>query len=260
MIPPFQVFPAIDLRYGRCVRLYQGDYGRQTTYGDDPRYQAEAFVEEGATVLHVVDLDAARTGEPVNRSVIGSICKAVPVPVQVGGGVRSIEAAKALFDIGVDRVVIGTAAVERPELVEELTASGRTIVVGLDARGDEVATHGWTADSGRSVSELAARFADVGVAALVVTEIGRDGTMDGPDLVGLSALAATTSIPVVASGGVGSLDDVRTLAALRASGPDGSERGLAGVIVGRALYEQQFTLSAALAEVRAVGHPERERP
>jgi phosphoribosylformimino-5-aminoimidazole carboxamide ribotide isomerase len=223
------------------VRLYQGDYAQQTTYGDDPVAQAEAFVTEGADVLHVVDLDAAKSGEPVNRPVIASICEAVDVPVQVGGGVRSIEAAEALFDLGVDRVVIGTAAVENPELVTELSAAGRPVVVGLDARGDRVATHGWTADSGQSLTELAARFADSGVHALVVTEIGRDGTLEGPDVEGLAALLAATDIPVVASGGVGQLDDVLALDRVDVDG-----RRLAGVIVGRALYEGKLSVAGAL--------------
>lgn len=246
--PAFRVFPAIDLRGGRCVRLYQGDYGRETVYGDDPVAQAAAFVAEGASVLHVVDLDAARTGEPVNRPVIAAICAAVGVPVQVGGGVRTREAAEALFELGVTRVVIGTAALERPELVAELVGAGRSVAVGLDARGDEVATHGWIERSGRTTADLARQFADVGVEALVVTEIGRDGTLEGPDTDGLARLAAVTGIPVVASGGVGSLDHIASLAALDLDG-----RRLAGVIVGRALYEGAFGLAAAIAAATSAG-------
>ncbi len=245
----FRVFPAIDLRAGRCVRLYQGDYGRETVYGDDPVAQAAAFVTEGASVLHVVDLDAARTGEPVNRPVIAAICAAVGVPVQVGGGVRSREAAEALYGLGVTRVVIGTAALERPELVAELAGAGHSVAVGLDARGDEVATHGWTERSGRTTADLACQFADSGVEALVVTEIGRDGTLEGPDIDGLARLAAATGIPVVASGGVGSLDHIAALAALDV---DGGKR-LAGVIVGRALYEGAFGLAAAIGSAEAAG-------
>ncbi|MEL6981027.1 MAG: 1-(5-phosphoribosyl)-5-[(5-phosphoribosylamino)methylideneamino]imidazole-4-carboxamide isomerase [Actinomycetota bacterium] len=243
----FQLFPAIDLRGGRCVRLYQGDYERQTTYGDDPVAQATSFRQEGAEVLHVVDLDAARSGEPVNRPVIAAICEALDVPVQVGGGVRSVEAAEALFDVGVDRVVIGTAAVENPGLAAELVERGRSVVVGLDARGDEVATHGWTTSTGRSVAELAAEFAGIGVSALVVTEIGRDGTMEGPDVDGLSGLLAATDIPIIASGGVGVVEDLATLA-----GVEAAERRLAGAIVGRALYEQRFTVVQALGAIDAV--------
>lgn len=241
----FTVFPAIDLRDGRCVRLYQGDYDRETVYGDDPVAQAAAFVEEGAEVLHVVDLDAARTGEPTNRPVIEAICAAVGVPVQVGGGVRSEEAADALFDLGVARVVIGTAALEQPELVLALAGRGRSVAVGLDARGDEVATHGWTERTGVTTAEMAARFAEAGVEALVVTEIGRDGTMEGPDDQGLARLLARTDIEVVASGGVGNAEHIATLATT-ASG----DRRLAGVIVGRALYEGTLGLAEALAAAK----------
>ncbi len=244
-----KLYPAIDLREGRCVRLYQGDYDRQTTYGDDPVAQAEAFAAEGASVLHVVDLDAARTGEPTNRPVIGAICQALEVPVQVGGGVRSVEAAEALFDAGVDRVVIGTAAIENPELVAELAAKGHSIVVGIDARGDNVATHGWTTDSGQTVSALAERFADAGVSALVVTEISRDGTLEGPDVDGLFTLLSTTEIPIIASGGVGAIEHLQTLAGVVTA----HGRRLSGAIVGRALYEQKFSVAEAIAAIDAEG-------
>lgn len=246
-----KLYPAIDLRGGRCVRLYQGDYDQETTYGDDPVAQAKAFISEGAGILHVVDLDAARTGEPTNRDTIGAICSALDVPVQVGGGVRSVEAAEALFELGVDRVVIGTAAIENPQLVADLADLGRSVVVGLDARGDRVATHGWTTDSGQTVSELADRFADVGVTALVVTEISRDGTLEGPDVVGLSQLLADTKVPVIASGGVGTLAHLKMLSGVDVSTVDGS-RTLAGVIVGRALYEGQFSVAQALEVVEGV--------
>ncbi len=248
-----KLYPAIDLREGRCVRLYQGDYDRQTTYGDDPVAQAEAFVAEGAEILHVVDLDAARTGQPTNRPVIGAICAALDVPVQVGGGVRSVEAAEGLFELGVDRVVIGTAAIENPELVVALARRGRSIVVGIDARGDNVATHGWTTDSGHTVDQLANRFATAGVNALVVTEISRDGTLEGPDVGGLSQLLSVTDVPIIASGGVGTLDDLRTLSKIEVSIDDGADAGttrsLTGAIVGRALYEGRFSVSQALEAI-----------
>jgi phosphoribosylformimino-5-aminoimidazole carboxamide ribotide isomerase len=242
-----KLYPAIDLRGGRCVRLYQGDYARETVYGEDPVAQALAFQAEGAPWLHVVDLDAARTGEPTNRPAIEAICAAVDVPVEVGGGVRSDAAALALFDVGVSRVVIGTAALAEPDLVRRLTAAGHAVAVGLDAHGDEVATHGWTERTGRTVGELAAEFADAGVAALVVTEIGRDGTLAGPDLDGLRRLLAATSIPVIASGGVGRLEDLRALAAVEEDG-----RRFEGAIVGRALYEGAFTVSEALDAISEV--------
>jgi phosphoribosylformimino-5-aminoimidazole carboxamide ribotide isomerase len=235
------LFPAIDLRGGKCVRLYQGDYGKETVYGDDPVSQARAFAAAGAPWVHVVDLDAARTGEPVNRPVIAAIAAAVGVPVQVGGGVRDDASAKALFDAGVARVVIGTAALDDPAFVRRLAASHR-VAVGLDAKGREVAVRGWIDGSGRDIVDVAAGFADAGVEALVVTQIARDGTLEGPDIEGLSEMLAASPVPVVASGGVGTLAHIGDLAALRVGG-----RALAGAIVGRALYEQKFTIEQAVA-------------
>lgn len=236
-----QLYPAIDLRGGRCVRLYQGDYARETVYGDDPVAQARAFEAEGAPWIHVVDLDAARTGEPVNRDVVAAIAAGVSVPVQSGGGVRDDAAAEALFDAGVARVVVGTAALEDPAFVRRLAAR-RPVAVGLDARGRDVAVRGWLEGSGRDLLELAAAFADAGVAALVVTEIGRDGTLEGPDVAGLSEVLGATTIPVIASGGVGTLDDLRTLAGVEVDG-----RALSGVIAGRAIYEGAFTVAEGVA-------------
>ena len=236
----FDLYPAIDLRGGRCVRLYQGDYDRETHYGDDPVGQARAFAEAGAPWIHVVDLDAARTGEPVNRDVVASIAAAVSVPVQAGGGVRDEAAADALFSAGVARVVLGTAAIEDPALVRRLAAR-HPVAVGLDARGREVAVRGWLEGSGADVIDLARAFSDAGVAALVVTEIGRDGTLEGPDLDGLAEVLGATEVPVIASGGVGSLDDLRKLAGLERAG-----RRLSGVITGRALYEGAFSVTEAV--------------
>lgn len=238
-----ELFPAIDLLDGRAVRLYQGDYARGTVYSDDPVAQARAFAAAGARWIHVVDLDAARTGAPRNREVIGAITAAVDVPVQTGGGVRDEAAADALLSVGVARVVLGTAALERPELVRVL-ASRCSVAVGLDARGREVAVRGWEEGSGRDLLDVARDFADAGVEALVVTEIGRDGTLGGPDIDGLGEVLAATELPVIASGGVGTLDDLRALVALRSAG-----RRLTGAIVGRALYEGAFALDEALAAV-----------
>ena len=220
------LYPAIDLRDGRCVRLYQGDYDRETVYGDDPVAQAVAFAEAGAAWIHVVDLDAARTGEPVNRPVVAAIAAAVAVPVQTGGGVRDEAAAEALAAAGVARVVLGTAALEDPSLVRRLAAR-MPVAVGLDARGRDVAVRGWEEGSGRDLLEVARAFADAGVAALVVTEIGRDGTLEGPDLDGLGRVLAETSIDVIASGGVGTLDDLRALrrSGVRRATPVGGHRG-----------------------------------
>lgn len=248
-----RLFPAIDLKDGNCVRLYQGDYNQQTIYGDDPVAQASAFVEEGATVLHLVDLDAAKTGDPVNREVIARVCDAVSVPVQVGGGVRSVEAAEALFERGVERVVIGTAAIEQPELVAALTESGRAVVVGLDTRDGYAATHGWTESTGIAAADVVQRFVGMGVSGFVVTDIGRDGTQSGPDISGLSGLLSQTAVPIIASGGVGTLAHLETLAQVRVSAADGGQRLLEGVIVGKALYERSFTVGQAISALGASG-------
>jgi len=243
----FDLYPAIDLRGGRCVRLYQGDYDRETHYGDDPVGQARAFAEAGAPWIHVVDLDAARSGEATNREVVAAICAAVDVPVQSGGGVRTVEAAAALADAGVARVVIGTAALENPALVSAVAAR-QPVAVGLDARGTELASHGWEVSSGLDLCEVAKRFAGEGVAAFVVTEIARDGTLEGPSIDQLAAVLGAvggTGVDVIASGGVGTVNHLRELAALSVVGS-----ALAGAIMGRALYEGAFTLTEALAAVR----------
>ncbi len=238
------LYPAIDLRGGRCVRLHQGDYQKETVYGDDPVAQALAFAEEGAQWIHVVDLDAARTGVPENRHVVAAIAEAVSVPVQTGGGVRTADTAKALFDSGVERVVIGTAALHDPGLVEELAVAHR-VAVGLDSRSGEVATDGWVRGSGRTVLDVARSFADMGVDAFVVTDISRDGTLEGPDISGLSDVMAATDVAVIASGGIGSLDDVVALAALEVDG-----RRLAGAIAGKAIYEGRVSVAGAVAAIR----------
>ena len=238
------LFPAIDIRGGRCVRLHQGDYGQETVYGDDPVAQAIAFVEAGAGWIHVVDLDAARTGAPENRDVVAAIAEAVDVPVQTGGGIRSDEAAFVLFDAGVERVVIGTAALKDPDLVRRLARDHR-VAVGLDAQSGEVATDGWLVGSGRTVLDVARSFADVGVDAFIVTDISRDGTLEGPDIGGLIEVLGATSVDVIASGGVGTADDLRELAAVEVDG-----RRLAGVIAGKAIYEGHVDVAEAVMLLR----------
>ena len=235
-----QLYPAIDLRGGRCVRLYQGSYDAETVYSDNPVDQARQFADAGASWLHVVDLDAARTGEQVNLPVIAAIATAVDVPVQASGGVRSLETATALADAGAARVVIGTAAVEQPELVAQVAAR-QPVTVGLDARGRDVATHGWERGGGGDLLELAARFESSGAEAVAVTDISRDGTLSGPNTEGLGAVLGATGLAVIASGGVATLDDLAALAAISYD-----NRQLAGVIVGRALYEGRFTVEQAL--------------
>jgi len=237
------LLPAIDLRGGHCVRLHQGDFAAETVYDDDPVRVASEFAAAGARWIHVVDLDAARTGERAHLPQIRAICEAVPCAVEVGGGVRTADSARELLDAGVSRVVVGTAAVERPALVEELCMEyAGAIAVGLDARGTEVAIRGWVEGSGADLVTLAQRFDGIGVAALIVTEISRDGTLEGPAYGQLLAVLEASRIPLIASGGVGTLEDLRALAALEADG-----RRLSGIIAGRAIYEGRFTVEQGLA-------------
>lgn len=234
-----ELYPAIDLRGGRCVRLHQGDYGRETVYGDDPVAQALAFADAGARWVHVVDLDAARSGDPVNRPAIAAVAAALAergVAVQTGGGVRSVADAAELARAGVRRVVLGTAAVEDPGLVDAVVEqAGVAVAVGLDVRGREVAVRGWTEGSG-PLDEVLAGFAGRPHEALVVTQIAVDGTGDGPDL-DLYRELLPTQPGLVASGGVGTLAHLAALA----------ELGVPGAIVGRAIYEGAFTVEEAIA-------------
>lgn len=239
------LYPAIDLQGGRCVQLAQGDFSRARTYGDDPVAVARSFVEAGARWIHMVDLDAARTGEPLNRPLIAAVAAAVDVPVQAGGGVRSAEAAEALLEAGVSRVVIGTAAFAVSGLVVEMAARHPgAVAVGLDHRWAdshrEVAVSGWQKGSGVELMKAVADLADAGVAALVVTDIGRDGMLQGPDLEGMGEVLAAVpaGVDVVASGGVSSVEDVVALGRLEAGG-----RRLAGVIVGTAIYEGRLSVA-----------------
>ena len=228
----FDLYPAIDLRGGRVVRLHQGDFDQETVYDDDPVAVARSFEAAGAPWIHVVDLDAARrTGS--NRDIVVAVARAVTVPVQTGGGVRDA----SLLDDGVARIVLGSAAIEDPDLVRRLAdAYPQRIAVGLDHWDGEIRVRGWEEGSGRRVLDVATELAFPGVAAFVVTDISRDATLVGPDVDGLADLHAATSVPVIASGGVGSLDD---LAALRAL-------GLAGAIVGKAIYEGRFGVDEAV--------------
>ncbi len=237
------LYPAIDLRGGRVVRLYQGDFDQETAYGPDPVAVAEDYATAGARWIHVVDLDAARTGTPENRSVIAAITAAVSaggVSVQASGGIRDQASAEKLVAAGVTRVVVGTAAVENPQLVRDL-AGDHQVAVAIDTRGRDVAVRGWTEGSGVDLFDLLARFEDSSVAAVIVTDISRDSTLVGPDLEGLAAVLDATAIPVIASGGVGALPDLVALATLDPSG-----LRLAGAIVGKALYEGRFTVKEAI--------------
>jgi len=221
----------------------QGDYARETVYRGDPVAVAREFAAAGAPWLHVVDLDAARTGRPANRDVVAAIVDAVRVPVQSSGGVRDDFSAEALLELGVARVVVGTAAVEDPSLVRRLARRHPgEVAVGLDARHGQLALRGWTEQSGRSVVDALALFKDAGVAAVVVTERGRDGMLSGPDLDALGRVLEATELDVIAAGGVSSVDDLRALSRLERGG-----RELAGVIVGKALYEGRLSVEEAVA-------------
>lgn len=243
------LYPAIDLRGGRCVRLYQGDYSRETAYGTDPVTVAVSFAAAGARWIHVVDLDAARSGRPENAPVVGAIASAVgpDVSIQCGGGVRDRATAEALFAAGVARVAMGTAAVENPEMVAELAAS-HPVAVGLDHRDGRMAVRGWTVDSGMNVVDVIKGLESTRVQAVFVTNIAHDATMAGPDLEGLASMLESTTLDVIASGGVGSLADLEALASLEAG-----ERRLSGAIVGKALHDRIFTVEEAMAACAVSG-------
>ncbi|MBW4473324.1 MAG: 1-(5-phosphoribosyl)-5-[(5-phosphoribosylamino)methylideneamino]imidazole-4-carboxamide isomerase [Stenomitos rutilans HA7619-LM2] len=239
-----EVIPAIDLLEGRCVRLYQGDYAQAQTFDENPVSVARQWADQGATRLHVVDLDGAKVGHPVNVQAIEAIVRAVDVPIQVGGGLRDRASAAALFELGVQRVILGTVAVEQPDLVRELCQEfSEQIVVGIDARNGLVATRGWLETSQVSAIDLATQMADFGIAAIIYTDIHRDGTLQGPNLEALRALAAGVAVPVIASGGMSSVTDLLSLLALE-------PLGVTGAIVGRALYTGDISLKEAL---RAIG-------
>jgi phosphoribosylformimino-5-aminoimidazole carboxamide ribotide isomerase len=237
------LYPAIDLRGGNVVRLRQGDYARETVYGTDPVEVAKSFEAAGVRWIHVVDLDAARDGGAANLRAIEAICSAVSVRVQTGGGIRSVADAGDRFAAGVTRVVVGTAAVERPALVDELaTLHPGQVAVGLDARGRDVAIRGWAESTGADLIDLVRRFDEPGVGAVVVTDIRRDGMLEGPALDQLRDVLAATSVPVIASGGVARSEDLARLAALHVDG-----RRLEGAIAGTAIYEERFTVEEAIA-------------
>ena len=239
-----ELYPAIDLRGGKVVQLTQGDFARERIHGDDPVAVAQAFVAAGARWIHTVDLDAARSGEPVNRHLIAAIAAGVDVPVQAGGGVRSAEAAAALADVGVARVIMGTAAMEDPDLVATI-ASRQPVALGLDVRGREVAVRGWAQGSGIEWPEALRRLADAGAQAVVVTQIDVEGLMGGADTTGLAEVVAATSLDVIASGGVGALADLLALDDVMADG-----RRLAGAIVGTAIYEGRVDVAEAVVALQ----------
>jgi phosphoribosylformimino-5-aminoimidazole carboxamide ribotide isomerase len=238
------LFPAIDLKDGLAVRLEQGDMARATVFHHDPAAQAQAFEAQGFEYLHIVDLDGAFAGKPVNAVAVERIIETTAIPVQLGGGIRDMATIEGWLGQGVDRVIIGTAAVRDPELVRSAARKfPARVAVGLDARNGKVAVAGWAETSELAVLDLARRFEDAGVAAIIYTDIARDGLLKGLNLDATIALAEAVSIPVIASGGLASLDDVRALLAPRA-------RKLAGAIAGRALYDGRLDAAAALALLR----------
>ena len=238
------LLPAIDLKGGHCVRLEQGDMMRAAVFNLDPAAQANSFAAQGFEYLHVVDLDGAFAGRPMNAQAVEAMLKAVTVPLQLGGGIRDLSTVEAWLEKGVARVIIGTAAVRDPELVKTAAKKfpGR-VAVGLDTRDGKVAVEGWAETSEVSALEIAQRFQDAGVAAIIFTDIARDGLLKGLNLDATIALAERISIPVIASGGLASIEDIRTMLAPRA-------RKLAGAIAGRALYDGRLDAGAALALVR----------
>ena len=242
-----EIIPAIDLRGGRCVRLHQGDFDRETVFSDDPIAMALQWQGQGGPRLHVVDLDGAATGEPGHLEVISAIVRAIDVPVQVGGGIRSADTASQWLEAGVDRVVIGTAAVRDPDMVARVCQrhGSERVVVSIDARDGMVALQGWTEATAVSVLELARRMADLGIERLLYTDIARDGMLTGPDLETNARLVDETGMSILASGGVSTVDDIRRLV------PTGVE----GVIVGRALYTGAVSLAEAVKAVSATGRP-----
>ena len=239
----FEVIPAIDIRGGRCVRLLRGDYERETAYADDPVAVAREWQALGAPRLHVVDLDGAREGRPVNSATLAAICEAVTIPVEVSGGLRTMGDIETAAGWGAGRIQLGSAAVRDPALVSRAVARfPDMIVVAIDTRGGEALTDGWRKGSGADALTLARQMVERGAPRIMVTDIGRDGALEGPNGALAAEFAAALPAPVVASGGVASTDDLHALA----------DAGCEGAIVGKALYERRFTLGEALAAVAAV--------
>jgi phosphoribosylformimino-5-aminoimidazole carboxamide ribotide isomerase len=238
-----EIWPAIDLRGGKCVRLQQGDYNRETVFGDDAVVMAQRWAESGAKYLHLVDLDGAREGRPRNMSVVASILKTVNLTCELGGGIRDEQTIRELFNLGLARLVIGTLAIRQPDWYRSMCRQfPQRLVLGIDARDGNVATDGWLQTSRMAATELARQFSNEPMAAIIYTDIATDGMMAGPNVAAMAEMQAAVDLPVVASGGVTTKEDVARLAAA----------GMAGCIIGRALYEGTITLPDALT---AAGPP-----
>ena len=241
-----EIIPAIDLLNGKCVRLNQGNYNEVTKFNSDPVKQAQIWESQGAKRLHLVDLDGAKTGEPINDLTIKKIKRSISIPIQLGGGIRTIDRAKELLGIGIDRIILGTIAIENPELVKVLSQEyPRRVAVGIDAKEGMVATRGWLKQSEISSLELAKRLNDLELAAIISTDIATDGTLKGPNVQALREITEISVNPVIASGGIGSIADLISLS-------DFENEGIEGIIVGRALYDGSIDLKEALLALRNI--------
>ena len=241
-----EIIPAIDLLNGKCVRLNQGNYNEVTKFNSDPVKQAQIWESQGARRLHLVDLDGAKTGEPINDRTIKKIKRSINIPIQLGGGIRTIDRAKELLGIGIDRIILGTIAIENPELVKVLSQEyPRRVAVGIDAKKGMVATRGWLKQSEISSLELAKRLNDLELAAIISTDIATDGTLKGPNVQALREITEISINPVIASGGIGSIADLISLS-------DFENEGIEGIIVGRALYDGSIDLKEALLALKNI--------
>ena len=234
-----KLIPAIDLMNGKCVRLFKGDFNKRKDFSKEPHEQAKYWEKEGAKSIHIVDLDAAKTGIPINDKSIKKIVNEINIPIQIGGGIRSLERIEQLFSYGVDKVIMGTSAIENKELVKDLSSKyPNKIIVGIDAKEGKVSTNGWLRQSDILATDLVKEFSNYKIASFVVTDINTDGTLEGTNEFFIKKILEITDIPVIASGGVGSISDLLSLTKFEPS-------GLHGVIVGKALYENKFTISEA---------------
>ena len=234
------IIPAIDIKGGKCVRLFQGRMDKETVYSDDPVSVAKRWENEGAEFLHLVDLDGAVSGVPKNKEIIGNIIKAVKIPVEVGGGIRNIDSIKEYISMGAQKVIIGTTALENPELVHEACKMhSDKIMVGIDAKNGQVAVRGWKDVTGTSASALAKKFEGMGVSGIIYTDISRDGTLSGPNIDSIKSFAESIDTPVIASGGVSNINDIKNIMKL-------TKRGVTGVIVGKAIYSGTVNLREAI--------------
>ncbi len=234
------VFPAIDIRGGKCVRLFQGDFNKETVFSNSPEEMAEQWASQGASYLHIVDLDGARAGSPVNIFIIKKILETVKIPIEVGGGIRSIDNIYDLLEMGVDRVILGSAAIDNPSLVKQAAREfGDSVIVGVDAKDGKVAVHGWDDTSEIKSTDLAIQMGDVGITTLIFTDISRDGTLGGVKAEVFANLAIRSGINVIASGGVGSIEDIKALKKYE-------KDGVIGVILGKSIYTGALDLSEAI--------------